>query len=281
MPAAVGVSDPRFVAYVRQHLGRYPVESIRAALLKSGASPEAADAAIREATAPPPAAVEELPEIDVRMGAAERAVRKADRASDLAAEAAAEARKAFDPKGFFDLAKGVLTDPREFYRTMPPTGGVMPPLVFAGTMGALGGALQWAVTAALTGSPLAGFGGLVAGVVMVPAVSLIAGGFGFVFWRALGSPREFETAYRCCAYASAVAAAAAPASAIPYLGAPLALAGTAWYFYLLFLASVETHGIEERKAKTALAVVAALVLLAQASARFRAYRAYRAAHGSR
>jgi len=265
------VSDPRFVAYVRQHMGRYPVESIRAALLQSGASPEAADAAIREATAP-------LPEIDVRMGAAERAVRKADRASGLAAEAAAEARQAFDPKGFFDLAKGVLSAPRDFYRTMPPTGGMMPPLVFAGTMGALGGALQWAVTAALTGSPMAGIGGFVASSVMVPVASVVAGGFGFVVWRALGSPREFETAYRCCAYASAVAVAAGPASAIPYLGAPLALAGTAWYFYLLFAASLEVHGIEERKAKTVLAVIAALVLLGQASARWRGFQAYRARH---
>ena len=261
------MSNPQWIAYVKAYIGKYPPASLKAGLMKAGATAEQADAAILEAQTK-----STIPEIDVRMGAAERTVRKADRASGLAAEAAVEARKAFDPKGFFELAKAVFKTPREFFKSMPTSGGFMPPLVFAGTMGALGGAILWAVTVVFSGSLMAGFGAFVGGLIMAPVGALIGGGFGFVLWRALGSSREFEIAFRCCAYASAVSVVAIPAAGIPYLGVLLGLGATGWSFYLLYLASIEVHGIEERKAKIAMAVLAALCVLGQLSAQWRVYQ---------
>ena len=47
--------DPRCVDYIRTNKDKYPMDALKAALLKAGASPADVEEAVRLATAPPPA----------------------------------------------------------------------------------------------------------------------------------------------------------------------------------------------------------------------------------
>jgi hypothetical protein len=167
-----------------------------------------------------------------------------------------------------NTAVEVITRPVDFYRKMPKSGGFADPLVFIVAMGLAAGVVQ-AILSIFMRMP----GGI--GLLAVIITPIMAGLFGFVgaailfgIWKFMGSTQNYETAYRCAAYAAAISPITTLVHPIPYVGG---LIGLFWGFYLAATASVEVHGIEPKKARTvfgALAIVFALLSIgAEYSAR--------------
>jgi hypothetical protein len=164
-------------------------------------------------------------------------------------------QEALDLSSIFEKVIEVITNPSRFYRGMPKTGGYVEPLVFMVVLGVITGLLQ-AILSFL------GFdivGALAAGITAVIVVPIVVTFFGFVgaaivhvIWKIMGSQETYETAYRCIAYATAIAPVSVILDLIPYLGS---LIGIAWVVYLLIVASIEVHRVE---AKTAIRIFASL-----------------------
>lgn len=142
----------------------------------------------------------------------------------------------------------VITSPAAFYRGMQKKGGFGDPLVFMLVMGAVTGILQ--AVFSLAGLRFAqGAAAGMAAMVYVPVAVLIGGFIGaailFVIWKLMGSQEDYETAYRCGAYASAFSPVIAILGLVPYAGMA---AGTVIWVYLLVVASVEVHRIMPARA---------------------------------
>jgi hypothetical protein len=154
-----------------------------------------------------------------------------------------------------------ITSPASFYREMPKKGGFVEPLVFMVAMGVIGGLIQAA--AGLLGLNLAG--GMAAGVsaiIIVPIVVVIGGFIGaailFVIWKVMGSQEDYETAYRCGAYASAFSPILAIIGLIPYAGMVVTM--LIWV-YLIVTASVEVHQIPSGKAWLVFGIIGAIMIV--------------------
>ncbi len=174
----------------------------------------------------------------------------------------------------------VVTDPAQFFRDIPKTGGYIEPLVFMVIMGAASGVLVGLLQAIshilglnlFFGSQL----GLSALIIMPIMYAVVFAIFGFVMaailfviWKLMGSRESYETAYRCTACLSALAPIAAVLNVIPYLGGALALIiGT----YYLVTASVQTHGIPSQKGWLVFGILAAIFIVFSVSAQITARR---------
>ncbi len=166
-----------------------------------------------------------------------------------------------------DSAKRVITDPAGFYRSMPQDGGFAAPVIFVLVMAVVSGIIV-ALLAMLGGGM--GAAGVPVGfmaVVMLPIMALIGSFIGaaimFVIWKLMGSDRSFETAYRCVAYAAAIMPITTLLALIPYLGS---IVKVLWSFFLMYVASIEAHGIKARTAAIVFGVLGALMLLLNLSA---------------
>ena len=165
-----------------------------------------------------------------------------------------------------DSAKRVITDPAGFYRSMPQDGGFAAPVIFVLVMAVISGL----IVAILTLPTGLGAGAAPIGfmaVVMLPIMALIGSFIGaaimFVIWKLMGSDRSFETAYRCVAYAAAIMPITTLLALIPYLGS---IVKVLWSFFLMYVASIEAHGIKARTAAIVFGVLGALMLLLNLSA---------------
>ena len=151
-----------------------------------------------------------------------------------------------------DQAILLITAPRQFFRTMPTTGGYGDPIAFMIVMGIAAAMVQ----IILNFIGLGHFGmvamaatGLLS-ILLLPLM-MIVGGFimaalAYAVWRFLGSTRDFETAFRCIAYSAAISPVVALAGVVPYVGG---LAHIAWAAFLMFIASIETHNVKPANAK--------------------------------
>ncbi|MFK7732681.1 MAG: YIP1 family protein [Pseudomonadales bacterium] len=171
----------------------------------------------------------------------------------------------FDLGKVIDDAKAVLTDPAGFYRAMPTTGGFAEPAIFVAVMGAVIGVLMTLV--ALFGG--SGLGAMAVGVgsfIMMPIMavigSFIAALIMFVIWKLMGSDYDYETAYRCVAYATAIYPIMGVLGLIPYIGT---IVGVLWGMYLMYNASVEVHKIKAETARMVIGILAAVMLFMQVS----------------
>ncbi|MDZ7784504.1 MAG: Yip1 family protein [Halioglobus sp.] len=144
----------------------------------------------------------------------------------------------------------VLTDPTGFYRAMPREGGYSEPIIFALVMGAISGAVFAVLSiVGLTGAGVAGLAAIIWMPVAMFIGSFIGGAIMFVIWKLMGSPRDFQAAYRCVAYSYGVMPVLAIVSIIPYVGT---IVRVVWGLWLMLIASVEVH---ERARQTALIVL--------------------------
>lgn len=145
------------------------------------------------------------------------------------------------------VAARVLTSPASFFREMPRKGGYVEPLVFAVVMGVVGGIIQ-AVFSLLKLNLAAEGMGLMA-IIMIPVMvaifSFAAAAILFIIWKLMGSAEDYETAYRCAAYISALAPINSLLGIIPYAGT---IVGIALATFFLVTASVEVHRLESGKA---------------------------------
>lgn len=169
----------------------------------------------------------------------------------------------------------VLMHPAGFFSGMPRTGGYLEPLAFAVAAGLAAGIVRMVLGLAGWGFYMT-TGGAVLALVLTPLFvgigSFIGGGIFYLIWQAMGSKASFETAYRCAAYVTAIAPAAAVIRLIPYAGGVIALA---WGCWLLAIASEKVHGIDRNKTLLVFgiifAVLAVLGLVSEYHARHLVY----------
>lgn len=166
----------------------------------------------------------------------------------------------FDITDVLNIARQVIRTPAEFYRSMPRDGGYTQPLIFIIVSGAVTG-LLYSILSLFTG---AGLGAMNAGFLslfLVP-IGMIIGCFVaaailFVIWKLMGSTRNYQTAFRCQAFASAIFPITALLSMVPYLGTLIAVIWSTW---LVINASIEVHGIERQRALLVFGILGALLL---------------------
>ena len=165
-----------------------------------------------------------------------------------------------------ETAKRVVFDPVGFYRSMPQNGGFVAPVIFVLVMAVVSGIII-ALLSLAWGGPKAGMAMGGAAVIMLPIMAVIGSFIGalimFVIWKLMGSEKNFETAYRCVAYAAAIMPFTTLLAFIPYLGS---IAKVLWSFYLIYVASTEVHGIASKVAGIVFGVLAAVILLVNLSA---------------
>lgn len=167
----------------------------------------------------------------------------------------------FDISTVIDQAKKVILDPIGFYRTMPTSGGYANPIIFLVVM--MVAAILVSFVFSLIGlakfSPLAGGAVGLSMLILGPIFAIIGSFIGaailFVIWKLMGSEKNYETAYRCMAYSSAIAPVISVISFIPYLPS---LVQTLWGSFLMYTASVEVHKIKDQTAKIVFGILAAL-----------------------
>lgn len=152
----------------------------------------------------------------------------------------------------FNLSKviedaiSVITQPVDFYRNTSKSGGFADPAIFV---------IVIAVIAALIFSIFSLFGGgrfAAAGLallIIMPIMMLIStfiyAAIMFIIWKLMGSENNYETAYRCVAYSSAIFPIVALITLIPYLGS---IIGVLWGMYLMVIASTEVHELNKNTA---------------------------------
>ncbi|OOG28105.1 hypothetical protein B1C78_01950 [Thioalkalivibrio denitrificans] len=156
-------------------------------------------------------------------------------------------------------AIAVLTRPREFYRTMPRGTGVLEPLLFLVVVGMITGAVHLGVARLFPGQVIdPGLEILLLAPVVLMVLSLVIGSLLHLVWKLLGSGEPFETAFRCVAYAMAIAPVAVVVGMLPYMGTLIVVL---WWALLQALASIEVHGIAEPVAVAVFGIIAVLLIL--------------------
>jgi len=166
----------------------------------------------------------------------------------------------FDLSDVFQTALRVIKDPAGFYRTMPRDGGYAQPLIFIVVMAVFTG-IMMAILSLFGGGQLGGISVGLASVFIIPIMMIIGYSIAavilFVIWKLMGSTRNYQTAFRCQAFASSILPVTALFSLIPYLGT---LASIAWGTWLVINASVEVHGITRQKAMVVFGILGALMM---------------------
>lgn len=160
-----------------------------------------------------------------------------------------------------ETAIKVLTSPRAFFKEMPKAGGYVQPLIFMVVMGVIGGLVQSIFS--IIGLKVAT--GLAMGLASIILVPIIVGIFGFVgaailylIWKLMGSQEEYETAYRCTAYISALTPITCILGIIPYIGGAV---GIALAIYFTIIATIVVHRIPSQKAWLVFGIIGALLIL--------------------
>lgn len=178
--------------------------------------------------------------------------------------------KSIDFAAMPQTAINVITKPAEFFQGMPKTGGFLEPLVFAVIMGFIAGIIH-----AVLGLFGAGYGGGMTGglgviIIMPIAVaifSFIGAAIMFVIWKLMGSQEDYETAYRCGAYLTALAPITAVISVVPYAGG---LVNMAIYVYFIVMASIYVHNIPSQKAWLVFGIIGMVFALLGVFAEYKA-----------
>ncbi|MBF0564760.1 MAG: YIP1 family protein [Nitrospirae bacterium] len=180
--------------------------------------------------------------------------------------------KGIDLTAIPQTAIKVLTSPSAFFREMPKTGGYVEPLVFVLAMGVVSGLMRMVL--GILGLSLTSLVWGIASVVVIPIFIAIFGFVGaaimYIIWKAIGSQENYETAYRCMAYISVITPITTALSLFPIIGS---IAGIAISTFFIVTASVETHGINSKKAWTVFGIIGAIIALTSLSSQFAARRA--------
>lgn len=137
------------------------------------------------------------------------------------------------PKGFIRVWKKVMTDPQQFYREMPSSGGFDKPISFLAICGAIYLLLRVLVAETMTLAAISVFLVVLAyvlgpGILMLVAQALFQG------------EGDYEGTLRVCAYAGACLVLAW----LPYLG----IVAFVYSFYLIFLGTEKVHNMDSTKA---------------------------------
>jgi hypothetical protein len=166
----------------------------------------------------------------------------------------------FDVGTVIEQAIKVISSPLGFYRDMNKSGGYSEPVIFLLVMAVASGLLT-ALLAMINLLPVPVGAGL-GMIIILPIAALIGGFIGaailFVVWKLMGSTENYETAYRCVAYTSAIMPIVTVLSVIPYLGT---LVRVVWGTYLIISASIRVHNREKNTSYIVFGILGALGLL--------------------
>ncbi len=269
--------DPRCVDYIRKNKDKYPMDTLKAALLKAGASAADIEKAVLLAVSPPPTPIP----------ATAPPMRRSPKTfADIfpAAAPSGAAAPAQDPsptrtidsgpallaqtQGLLPRARSVVLDPVDFFRTMPRSGGWQEPMVFLLTMSLAGALLRLVLGLVFglfgSGTSIALFAGLFSiftALIVVPIAAVVVAGITHVIWTVLGSQQPFEVSLRCIAFMSALMPIHAVVQALPVVGLWLAIAVSLYGVYLFLPASTEVHMIGRMKASVVALLFSGLALL--------------------
>ena len=165
----------------------------------------------------------------------------------------------------------VVTAPADFFREMPKTGGFLEPLVFAVIMGFIAGVIHAILSLFGAGYGAAGMAGGFSAIIIMPIAvaigSFIGGAILFVIWKLMGSQDEYEAAYRCGAYLTALAPITAIISVVPYAGGIVSMA---IYVFYLVTASIYVHNIPSQKAWLVFGIIGIVFALIGLNAQYKA-----------
>ena len=165
----------------------------------------------------------------------------------------------------------VVTAPADFFREMPKTGGFLEPLVFAVIMGFIAGVIHAILSLFGAGYGAAGMAGGFSAIIIMPIAvaigSFIGGAILFVIWKLMGSQEEYEAAYRCGAYLTALAPITAIISVVPYAGGIVSMA---IYVFYLVTASIYVHNIPSQKAWLVFGIIGIVFALIGLNAQYKA-----------
>ncbi|MBN1365566.1 MAG: YIP1 family protein [Syntrophaceae bacterium] len=170
-------------------------------------------------------------------------------------------------------ALNVVTKPSEFFQSMPKAGGFLEPLVFAVIMGLIGGCIQVVINI-LGFGPYATYGGSISfrlgSIVFMPIAFAIGSFIGaailFVIWKLMGSQENYETAYRCGAYLTALVPITAVIGVVPYAGG---ITNMVIYTFYLVTASVRVHNLPSPKAWLVFGIIGAIIAIIGVSGEYR------------
>ncbi len=183
----------------------------------------------------------------------------------------------YDGKYFNDILEqtiGVIINPAVFFRSMSKTGGYADPVIFLILMGVVAALIRIVLSFIGLGNiGMMATAGITA--IIVLPIFLVIGGFisaafAHLFWRALGSDEDYETAFRCMAYITAIAPVTALFLTVPYIGGILT---TVWGMFLMIIASVETYHIARKKAQTWFGITGVILILFGLSSEYAARNA--------
>lgn len=150
----------------------------------------------------------------------------------------------------------VMLQPAGFFATMPRSGGYVQPLLFMVVMGVAAGVVRAVLgLAGLAGgvSTAMAFAAIIITPIIIAVFGFVVAAVLFVIWKIMGSEQDFETAYRCTAYGSAIAPITQILTVLPYAGVVLNLA---WWALILVTASVQVHQIRRTTAAAVFGVIA-------------------------
>lgn len=171
-----------------------------------------------------------------------------------------------------EKARTVLTAPEDFYRQMPKSGGLLDPILFLIVM-AVVGAIILVLCGFMGLGPMGALGVGIGSLLFMPVMavigSFIGGAIMFVIWKLMGTQENFETSYRCVAFASAIYPVSALVGLIPYLGS---IVGIAWGFYLMFIATKEVHHLNEKTASMVFGILGLILIVSNVSSEMAARR---------
>ena len=170
-------------------------------------------------------------------------------------------------------AVNVITKPSEFFQGMPKTGGFLEPLVFVIVMGVITGIIQAIIHlsgighgAGYRNGMRASFSIILLMPIAVAVVSFIGAAILFVIWKLMGSQENYETAYRCSAYLTALVPITTIVGAVPYAGGIIKMA---IYVFYLVMASVHVHNLPSQKSWLVFGIIGAIFTIMAISSEYR------------
>ncbi|MFA5632898.1 MAG: YIP1 family protein [Porticoccaceae bacterium] len=178
----------------------------------------------------------------------------------------------FDIHSVINNAKAIITTPATYFQTMPKSGGFANPVIFVAVMAAAAGVI--AAVLSLFGSSAGMIGAGLSAIILMPIFALIGtfigAGILFVIWKLMGSPENYETAFRCLASMTAIYPVVALLSIIPYIGT---IVGVVWATYLVIEASVAVHGRDRKTSQIVFGIIGVLLLISNVSSEYAARKA--------
>ena len=170
----------------------------------------------------------------------------------------------FDINTVLQDAKQVITQPVAFYRAMPQQGGFANPVIFVVVMALISGVVSGLLGLIGFSSLNMGMTGFAAlGAIIWFPIGAVIGSFifaaiFFVIWKLMGSQKNYELAYRCLAYSTAIMPIISVIALIPYVSG---IVQTLWFFLLMAIASVQVHALKESSVKIVFGILAAIAVL--------------------